>query len=348
MSLLKPMIIVLLMLTSALAGCAGDETSDLEQQIADLQQLNDEFNETINQQKQDNAELQSKLEERNTEIGALRSNLVMLQSTIVGEEMYRDSLLVLLEGSNTSNDELRTMLGAVNNTIFSLNSQITHQKQQIRLWEAGCDLRPLTDFTNYSYTIPSSYTPFEIDYFSKIAMGSEFGGDGLIHKWNDNVTIQIHGFPSNCDLEYLYQTMGEINRIQDEINLTIVDEEGDIDLYFTTYNSFELVESNYVSGNDGFFWCYWNASGAINDANIFIRYDLPDLSKNHLLKEELTQSLGLMSDADGIWDSIFYSHWTSTTDYAEIDKVLISMLYRDDIHSNMNSTGVREILNNSL
>ena len=55
MNQLKPMIIVLLMLTSALAGCAGDDTSDLEQQIADLQQSNDEMNETINQQNQDYA-----------------------------------------------------------------------------------------------------------------------------------------------------------------------------------------------------------------------------------------------------------------------------------------------------
>ena len=51
------MIIVLLMLTSALAGCAGTDTTDLDQQIADLQQSNDEMNETINLQIQDNADL---------------------------------------------------------------------------------------------------------------------------------------------------------------------------------------------------------------------------------------------------------------------------------------------------
>ena len=74
------MIIVLLMLTSALAGCTGDDTSDLEQQIADLQQSNDEMNETINQQNEDNADLQSQLEERNNEIATLNSNVDMLQS----------------------------------------------------------------------------------------------------------------------------------------------------------------------------------------------------------------------------------------------------------------------------
>ena len=61
MSKLKPMIIVMLMLTSALAGCAGTDTTDLEQQIEDLQQSNDEMNETINQQNQDNADLQLSL-----------------------------------------------------------------------------------------------------------------------------------------------------------------------------------------------------------------------------------------------------------------------------------------------
>ena len=94
------------MLTSALAGCAGDDTSDLEQQIADLQQSNDEMNETINQQNEDIAGLQSQVDERNTEIATLGSNVAMLQSSIADAETYRDSLLVLLEGSNTSNGEL--------------------------------------------------------------------------------------------------------------------------------------------------------------------------------------------------------------------------------------------------
>jgi hypothetical protein len=316
MSQLKSMIIVLLMLTSALVGCIGTDTTDLEQQITDLEQSKNQMNETIHN-------MEITLQERNTEIAILNSNVAMLQSLIKNAEAYRDSLLVLLENSNASNDELVLMIEDANYSILSLNSEIIQQNNQIRLWMAGCELRPLSEFINYSNTIPRSYTEMEIQYFSKIAMGSEFGGDGVIHKWNGNVTIQIHGSPSECDREYLDQTISELNRIQDGINLTIVSGDGDINLYFTTYASFELVESNYV----------------------FIRDDLADLYKNHLLKEELTQSLGLMNDADWFGDSIFFSYWSSTTDYAEIDKVLISMLYRNDIHSNMNSSEVLEILN---
>ena len=86
MSQLKPMIIVMLMLTSALAGCTGTDTTDLEQQIADLQQSNDEMNETINQQNQANTELQTQIDERNTEIATLNSNVVILHSSILALE----------------------------------------------------------------------------------------------------------------------------------------------------------------------------------------------------------------------------------------------------------------------
>ena len=82
------MIIVLLMLTSALAGCTGDDTNDLEQQIEDLQQSNEVMSDTLYQRNQDNAELQSQLEERNTEIAILNSNVAMLQSSIADAETY--------------------------------------------------------------------------------------------------------------------------------------------------------------------------------------------------------------------------------------------------------------------
>ena len=76
MSQLKPMIIVLLMLTSALAGCTGTDTTDLEQQIEDLQQSNEQMNETI-------YNMEITLQERNTEIATLSSNVAMLQSCLL-------------------------------------------------------------------------------------------------------------------------------------------------------------------------------------------------------------------------------------------------------------------------
>ena len=50
-------------------------------------------------------------------------------------------------------------------------------------------------------------------------------------------------------------------------------------------------------------------------------------AKKHLLREELTQSLGLFNDTYDYPESIFYQEWTETNEYAPIDIELISMLY---------------------
>jgi hypothetical protein len=50
-------------------------------------------------------------------------------------------------------------------------------------------------------------------------------------------------------------------------------------------------------------------------------------AQRHLLREELTQSLGLINDTYDYPESIFYQGWTETTEYAPIDRELIQMLY---------------------
>jgi hypothetical protein len=52
-----------------------------------------------------------------------------------------------------------------------------------------------------------------------------------------------------------------------------------------------------------------------------------DDAQKHLLREELTQSLGLFNDSYKYDNSIFYQGWTTTTEYAPIDRELIDMLY---------------------
>ena len=49
--------------------------------------------------------------------------------------------------------------------------------------------------------------------------------------------------------------------------------------------------------------------------------------QKHLLREELTQSLGLKNDTYDYPESIFYQNWTEITDFAPIDRRLIDMLY---------------------
>jgi hypothetical protein len=69
-----------------------------------------------------------------------------------------------------------------------------------------------------------------------------------------------------------------------------------------------------------------------------------DVERRHLLREELTQSLGLMNDTNDYPDSIFYQAWTITTQYSEIDKKIIRLLYHQDIKAGMNRLQVEELI----
>ena len=51
-----------------------------------------------------------------------------------------------------------------------------------------------------------------------------------------------------------------------------------------------------------------------------------------------------MNDSYLYEDSIFYAGWTDTTEYMEIDRTLVSMLYREDIEVNMDGDEVFDIL----
>ena len=59
----------------------------------------------------------------------------MLQSSIADAETYRDSLLVLLEDTNTSNDELESMIETANNSILVLQSDLVVQQDLVVQWQ---------------------------------------------------------------------------------------------------------------------------------------------------------------------------------------------------------------------
>ena len=111
------MIIVLLMLTSTLAGCTGTDASNLEEQIADLEQSNDEMEDTISQ--------------KNNEISLLQE---LYADSISDAETERSSLLEQLEDSKTSSDELNSMIEEADNTIQQLNEDLLIRHNLVVEW----------------------------------------------------------------------------------------------------------------------------------------------------------------------------------------------------------------------
>lgn len=189
------------------------------------------------------------------------------------------------------------------------------------------------------------YTDREIEYFTEIALGTEYGNNTkAIRKWDSDIRVKINGNPSEKDLETLNQVISEINEIiGDKINVSIVNSNQNIDINFVPLSDFSIC--NAAPGNYGYFNCKWR-NNVIFECNICIATEntlLPE-ERSHMIREELTQSLGLMRDSLKYRDSIFYEGWTQTQRYSEIDIKMIEILYSEKIRPGMGKEEIELIL----
>ncbi len=208
-----------------------------------------------------------------------------------------------------------------------------------------------------------SYTAAEINYFLEVALKSEYGtSQPTIKKWDRDINIQIVGSPTPEDLRTLQSVIDELNTLVSGIHLQRVSGTGrhtqvtsplqlrvpsnnpNLKIYFVPEAKFAQYEPNYQPLNYGFFWDWWNDDDVIQRARIMIStVGITQTERSHLIREELTQALGLMQDSEQYSDSIFYQNWTDTTHYAAIDKVVIEMLYRPEIRPGMTKSQVLEV-----
>ena len=191
-----------------------------------------------------------------------------------------------------------------------------------------------------------SYTPEQISYFLEVAMGSEFGqSTPIVKKWQGPVRIKIYGTPTPEDFSTLQTVIQEIAGLAEGLQLQIVQDNPNMEIYFVPESDFRRYEPNYQPLNYGFFWTHWDNQSTIYNARILITtVGVSQKERSHLIREELTQSLGLMQDSSRYQDSIFFQGWTDPTQYAEIDKALIQMLYRPEIQPGMTRSQVMQVL----
>jgi hypothetical protein len=210
-----------------------------------------------------------------------------------------------------------------------------------------------------------AFTSEEINYFLEVALKSEFGDTNpTIKKWDGDINIKVYGTPTAEDLSTLQSVIDELNifTTQSGIRVQLVSAGGfqpkspshlnnrpsagdsNLELYFVPESQFAQYEPNYQPVNMGFFWTWWNGNNAINRSKVLIStVGITQKERSHLIREELTQSLGLMGDSYHYQDSIFYQDWTDTEYYSEIDKAVIEMLYRPEIRPGMTRTQVLSI-----
>jgi len=182
----------------------------------------------------------------------------------------------------------------------------------------------------------NNYTDEEISYFNEIARSSEYSDQdkGLVCKWESDVNIFVTGEKPSELISELNKIVGELNDIIDPININFVNNKSDANFvicFGSQYDYHKVAPSSveYTEHNWGLFMV--NTGKVIRRGSMYVDiYRCTKLNgQKHLLREELTQALGLFNDSYKYDNSIFQQRWTTTTEYAPIDVKLIEMLYNN-------------------
>lgn len=190
-----------------------------------------------------------------------------------------------------------------------------------------------------------------ITYFKEIALGFEFGkGSKVTRKWTTPMRIFVGGSANETLIHELQRLVEELNTlITDEVEIEIVTrrEASNFYIFLGTGSEYAAAfprEAHLVDDNSGIYNIYWNGRDEIVKGHMFVKTSTSEKEQRHVLREELTQALGLGNDSPLYSDSIFQSTYTTPTEYSTIDKHVIRLLYHPGITAGLSASEVEAVL----
>ena len=200
----------------------------------------------------------------------------------------------------------------------------------------------------------NAYDLAVIDYFKEIALGFEFGNSTEVtRRWESGMRIFVGGTPTLALTDELNLIIAEINTLTNSASFSAqIVNDSTLSNYYTFFGSGDAYArmfpdlSNLITSNWGLLTMFWNGSQQLYTGYMYVDIFRANASeRKHLLREEITQSLGLARDSDTYPESIFQQSFdTKVTTYAEIDEALIRLLYHPDMNVGLNETQIDERL----
>lgn len=198
-------------------------------------------------------------------------------------------------------------------------------------------------------------TQEDIDSLAKVALRTEYGDSNeVIKKWEGNVLVFLKNPEKKELVKEFEKVCNEINNLSSSISIVRVYDEtaSNFVIFFSdhkTFGDYAPVTRKYLDDNYGFVWLNWDSNSfVISDGSMYVdikRTENLDCQR-HILREELTQALGLLNDHDGETKSIFYQAWTCFTEYTEMDKRIIKTFLNPRIKANMSLRQLHKAIKN--
>ncbi len=201
---------------------------------------------------------------------------------------------------------------------------------------------------------PVELTEEEFDIFLSVILETEFGDylDEKVTKWSEDMHIYVLGNPEQYLNRELKKVISELNVLVKPLMLKLVNTVSAAN-FFVVFGSVE----NYIKIDPSSIGLIEDSNGlasiAINDHDEIERgamyvatVSTTVTEQKHAIREELTQSLGLTNDIYDFPESIFYEPWSTVTEFTELDRKFIRLLYSPEINSGDDADTIRSRIMN--
>jgi hypothetical protein len=179
-----------------------------------------------------------------------------------------------------------------------------------------------------------------IEYLEEIAFGfnpnvRQTRGDdyyeaaaGWIKKWQAVIRIKVLGDPTESDLTTVRAVARELDELIDPISVRVTGSDEDANVFWTVipWDQFDEVLSIPKTVESAGQGEYISRAGVISVAWLVVDSGLRGDRRQHVIREEITQIVGLPRDSWTYPESIFHEGESKTTEFTELGKAVIRLL----------------------
>lgn len=197
----------------------------------------------------------------------------------------------------------------------------------------------------------NNYSKEELSYFSEVAFGNDLGTlSPTIHKWNKKiVNVSIVTSYTKKEYQEVNKVLNDLNSISQYTKFVLGAQAPDLSIYFVPRQDIKKLFHGHSGDANGTFGFSTTMCGEITSAKVAVVNNLSFSGwEEAVIREEITQSIGLPVDTDKYTKSVFSSNKQIiindvsentynlfATEYLPIDKKVISILYNSGLQINI-------------
>jgi hypothetical protein len=192
--------------------------------------------------------------------------------------------------------------------------------------------------------INSEFTKSELEYFSELVFKSDLHTKAVkLSKWNKDIMIGLTGEYTKEDSIEVRKIVNELNDIIKTINIEITTfENSNLKIHFVGYEEFDNYYKYASVGTHGFLLIRHNFVKEITNGFILINKSLSGNDRKSTIRNEISNSLGLINDSYKYPTSAFQQFENNNITYNKMDKKVIGLLYNYGLPTGLNGEYFKE------